>query len=131
MQCAYRNVTSNQISDASCFYLQPRSSLSLLHLDKKLWTEEFALQVFSTANVIRMCRGEKRLHATFQVASVESRKGSHPYMAHLRIFHTIMLSNLDHLLYRVDCNKTIVKKTSLSHFSTTIIIYLILPISIL
>ena len=78
MMYAYRNVTSNQMSDVSCFYLHPRSSLTLLHLDKKLWTEEFAFHIFSMANVIRMCRGEKRLHATFQVASVESRKGSHP-----------------------------------------------------
>lgn len=88
------------MSDVSCFYLHPWSSLTLLHLDKKLWTEEFAFHIFSMANVIRMCRGEKRLHATFQVASVESRKGSHPYMDHVEY----------HLLYRDDCNKTIVKE---------------------
>lgn len=84
------------MSDVSCFYLHPWSSLTLLHLDKKLWTEEFAFQIFSMANVIRMCRGEKRLHATFQVASVKSRKGSHQFMAQwgrcTTTFSTVMIA---------------------------------------
>jgi len=59
-----------------------------------------------------MCRGEKRLHATFQVASVESRKDP--------ILHGSVRPLYYHLLYRDDCNKTIAKENIIDIFDTAI-----------